>query len=88
MNWISVNDRRPAKLESVIAWGRLDGDEEHGSHEAFIDADSGEFDSVRHFTFIADVTHWMPMPDGPNSEKSPFEKPNTNARSGMGLPKR
>lgn len=73
MQWISVEDRLPETLESVIVWGKIAGDMNLNAHEAFVSmcssglAPGKRFHSVRDRTGVmAEVTHWMPMPDNPS----------------------
>lgn len=68
MKWISVDDQLPNDMESVICWGKLGRqDERPMPNEGFYSHD-GLWNSVRSLPLNAelhDVTHWMPMPDGP-----------------------
>ena len=52
--WISVNDRLPDKAMWCLVWDGLDVEKEY-----FYDD---------HFAF-GDITHWMPLPEPPESEK-------------------
>lgn len=63
MTWISVEKQLPADYESVLAWGRLRGCEKANCHEVY--RTNGYWTSVRRFSYIDTVTHWMPMPAGP-----------------------
>ena len=65
--WVRVKDRLPDDFVSVIGWVRFKGEHGWGANEVFYDRSDKEWDSVRDDFTIAKVTHWMPMPDGPEA---------------------
>ena len=73
MNWISVKDRLPENMQTVIyrlsvptvkgpTW-KIDYGEWDANEQSFF----GEFFDYRDLQW--DVTHWMPLPDMPKEEK-------------------
>lgn len=62
--WISVKDRLPEPLDSVIFYApKQSKDCSMDIGEGFID--SGEWCSVREDIDLKKVTHWMPLPEPP-----------------------
>ena len=61
--WIPVSGRLPEQYETVIGWdGHFMGEVEHNGEEfVWIDDDG--------WNNIAEITHWMPMPEPPKGVK-------------------
>ena len=69
--WISVDDALPKCGESVLAWSDSCGGSDPGAWEAYFTADHKW--RVEHHAYqfydSVNVTHWMPMPKGPDDER-------------------
>ena len=62
--WISVREQMPEEGVDVLVYGDL-------CYGDCYNAKGIEVDYVKHGTFVAfdeDVTHWMPLPEPPESE--------------------
>lgn len=70
--WLGVDGAQPMTYESVIVWGRLEGEARPDAHEGFwtgIDwwsVRQSEDDPLAKAA-LDQVTHWMPRPQAPNS---------------------
>jgi hypothetical protein len=63
-NWIDAKTKQPDDFESVIVWARIHKADGLTPHEGFLER--GQWFTIRggKATFY-EVTHWMPMPEGP-----------------------
>lgn len=61
--WISVEERAPAELQRVLVWcGYVDMASYQDEAFVVFDRDTGlGFE-------LGSVTHWMPLPEGPEEE--------------------
>lgn len=64
--WISVKERLPEKSCSVIVWGRYTKDCPRRANEARFDHKRKRF--YQDCTITKDATHWMPLPEAPETE--------------------
>lgn len=64
-DWISVNDKLPENIRSVLVWDSVDNDVFTGYYCKYngwtVD---GFYDVEYHFN----VTHWMPLPEPPKED--------------------
>ena len=71
--WLGVDGAQPMTYDSVIVWGRLEGEAGPDAHEGFwtgIDwwsVRQSEDDPLAKAA-LDQVTHWMPRPQAPNVE--------------------
>lgn len=65
MDWISVSDRLPDKEDLVLIWPC---DSEHATGN-LRDSDPVSFRIACCGQTARDVTHWMPLPEGPEDIK-------------------
>lgn len=65
-NWIDATAKQPDDFASVICWARIHKADGFSAHEGF--REGGKWFTLRpkrgNSTFY-EVTHWMPMPEGP-----------------------
>jgi hypothetical protein len=66
MNWISVEDRLPEKADRYLVALEFDG-------AIVVDFDDYEefregWDWLRYYDIEPPITHWMPLPEPPESE--------------------
>lgn len=68
-SWISVEDRLPEMYESVVMWATFKGDSGPSSSEGYLTPDG--WDTVRgpYHKLVGDITHWQPLPEGPEVTK-------------------
>jgi hypothetical protein len=62
-DWISVKDRQPNKLETVL----ITGSKGH-CLKAYLDLGVWMVDAGRNTYITEAVTHWMPLPDPPEDD--------------------
>lgn len=67
--WIPEGTAKPMTYLSVLVWGFLLDEPQAATHEAYL-VGKGRWTSVRsdehgNHLQIADVTHWMYLPEGP-----------------------
>ena len=63
MKWISVKDGLPESYESVLISGKFIGDLKTTTNEAYYDG--RQWNSIRNYSTLESVTHWMPLPEPP-----------------------
>lgn len=65
MEWISVNDRLPeSSVPVLIYFNRCGGDIDLGRYHT---SGNMPFWSIGAYQLGYEVTHWMPLPDPPNT---------------------
>lgn len=74
-DWIKCSEMMPEIGISQLVWGTLKGERCPAAHEAFRSGrDVTRWNSVRtddssgDWVPILNVTHWQPMPEGPNED--------------------
>lgn len=65
-NWISVDDRLPEDEERILIFVALEGHESVQLDTCYEDGGYIHLDSG--YAFGAEVTHWMPLPEPPETD--------------------
>lgn len=75
VGWISVNERLPENVGNVMVWGRVLGSKAHESIPAWYSRSDYQWRSAYDDgnNPLYQVTHWMPMPKGPEGETNSGE---------------
>ena len=66
IEWISVNDRLPEVEQKVIGIGLYKGKQTRAD-VLYYDGPEGWWDTLRHIKVTGEVTHWMPIPEPPQT---------------------
>ena len=79
-DWISVNDRLPANREFIDVWHSAERDpinnkydfriaDMHFNQGNFYITKIGAEGDYHYHEVLKDITHWMPLPEPPESKK-------------------